>query len=211
MLGGIIAVPEREKYVNLLVNELNIKNFREIKVFYDVKKQGQPFNLKRCMNEMLNKANKNEPVLIMTDDVTCSERWLEEWEKIHSIENNNIYTLFTRQRHLLKKEIINKGYITTVQKRGFYDQASIYINQHNLIDKIEKWLEETGQFLPSVKNRMKHYDVIIQEYLIYNNIKWTITVPTLFDHRQIKSSLGHKVGSSILFIDNKEEICKFKE
>ena len=52
------------------------------------------------------------------------------------------------------------------------------------------------------KHRQKHHDVVIQDYFVDNNIPWTITIPTLFEHTGVVSSLGHDVGQSILYKGN---------
>jgi hypothetical protein len=51
--------------------------------------------------------------------------------------------------------------------------------------------------------RQRHYDVIVQEYLIDNDIEWVTAIPTLFEHIGDVSSLGHNVGKSISYIGDK--------
>ena len=90
-------------------------------------------------SEMLLLAKKDEPVLIMTDDVTTVPDWRERWEKIHEAAGSEIYCLFTRKRHLFKEENLKRGFVTGVHLRGFYDQATIYINRPSLINDVIKW------------------------------------------------------------------------
>ena len=88
-----------------------------------------------------------------------------------------------------------------MQKRGWYDQASVFINQQDLPSKVENWFQTRGRHIMN-KHRQKHHDVVIQDYFVDNNIPWTITVPTLFEHTGVVSSLGHNVGQSILYTGN---------
>ena len=41
------------------------------------------------------------------------------------------------------------------------------------------------------KNSASHYDLIVQEYFVFHNLSWTIATPTLFDHQDVPSTLGH--------------------
>ena len=47
--------------------------------------------------------------------------------------------------------------------------------------------------------RQKHFDVVVQDYLVDTERPWTVTVPTWFEHIGEQSSLGHSIGKSILF------------
>ena len=200
MIAGIITIPSREREVKNLC-ELILPSVDKLEIFVDDKMQGHWFNYARCMTTMLNQAKKNEPVLIMTDEVVTVKDWRERWEKIHAKAGDNIYVLFARQKHLFKPENINRGYITKLQLRGFYDQATIFINHNDLMDKALYWFHnEGGKEHPRVSYRTSHLDVVVQEYLLTHNIPWTITVPTLFDHLPIKSSLGHNIGGSPLYV-----------
>ena len=203
MIAGIITVPERQKELETLKKLIEPKVFK-LATFIDEEHRGHWFNLSRCMKLMFDMAEKDEPVLIMTDDVTTVPDWYERWEAIHKKARNNIYVMMARQKHLFSKENIKRGYFTGLQLRGFYDHAVIYINQKDLMSRVMNWFDNGGCELPRVKNRTKHLDVVIQEYLLYNKIPWTITIPTLFDHIG-KSTIGHNVGSSPLFIGNYEK------
>lgn len=202
MIAGIIGVPERMNYIDELSGILT-KTTDRVKVFLDHDHNGTWWNQARAIREMTGAAKPGEPVLITTDDAITFDIWHEYWGQIHSLARNRIYTLFTRQRFLFKPENIKRGYVTKCQERGFYDQAMIFIDYPDLMDKVEAWFESGGKNHPKVIKRRKHLDVVIQEYLILNSIPWTITIPTLFDHRNVKSTLGHSVGSSPNYMGEK--------
>lgn len=196
MKVGVVTIPnKRDSYLYPLIDVLEQSNC-EVKLFVDYKMKGHTWNLSRTMDEMIENAEQDEPVLITADDVITNKIWLNDWNKIHNVAKNDIYTLFTRQRHLNKNEIIQKGYVTKVQPRGFYDPAVIYINQKGLIKNISDWLQDKEKCTMSNK-RKNHFDVCIQDYFIYKQKEWTITIPSLFEHIGDVSSLGHSVGKSI--------------
>jgi hypothetical protein len=199
MKAGIITIPSRESYLKSLVPLIK-PSVDELRIFVDTELKGHWFNLSRCMREMLGEAKIDEPILIMCDDVTTVKDWKSRWELIHNKAKNNIYVMMTRQRHLCTEENRLRGYITKCQPRGCYDHANIFINQQNLIPNIMKWFEDIGKYTKPLEKRSKHFDVVIQEYLIYHNIPWTITIPTLFNHIGNISTLGHNVGGSPCYI-----------
>jgi hypothetical protein len=94
------------------------------------------------------------------------------------------------------------GYAKGCFARGFYDQAVMYINQQDLIDNVEKWFDERGRTLIDEK-RAKHFDVVLQDYLIDIGHEWVVTIPTLFDHVGERSTMGHDVGGSVIYIGAK--------
>lgn len=198
MRAGIITIPNRNHYLNSLTDCLEVNDI-EYKLFIDYRKQGAFWNYMRMFKEMLEGAKKDEPILLCTDDVITTYDFRMRFEKLHAEVGSELYTFFTRQRHLLKYKDV--GYVTKVQKRGWYDQASVFINQQDLPSKVETWFETHGKYLMN-ENRQKHHDVVIQDYFVDNNIPWTITVPTFFEHTGVVSSLGHDVGQSILYIGN---------
>jgi hypothetical protein len=198
MRAGIITIPNRNHYLNSLTDCLEVNDIK-YKLFIDYRKQGAFWNYMRMFKEMLQGAKKDEPILLCTDDVITTYDFRMRFEKLHAEVGSELYTFFTRQRHLLKYKDV--GYVTKVQKRGWYDQASVFINQQDLPNKVETWFETHGKYLMN-ENRQKHHDVVIQDYFVDNNIPWTITVPTFFEHTGVVSSLGHDVGQSILYIGN---------
>ena len=201
MIAGIITIPERIDAVHNLLTKI-APSVDSFKIFTDTEKRGHWFNYARCMDEMLSSAKYGEPVLVMTDDATTVSNWRERWEKIHKQAKSDIYVLFARQKHLFTEENIQREYVTKLQARGYYDQASIFINRPTLMKDVLHWFNTGGNNHPKVIKRQKHLDVVIQEYLLHHNIPWTITTPTLFDHLPIKSSLNHKIGSSPLYVGN---------
>lgn len=195
MIAGVITTPNRQQYLYELIPQI-APHVDKYFIFNDTQRQGQVFNLRRCMATVLPLAKPNEPVLITTDDVTAVPDWKERFARLRQQVDSPIYQFFTRQRHLLKYR--DQGYAKGIFKRGFYDQAFILINQHDLIPKIDAWFESRGRtIMPEA--RQKHYDVVIQEYLVDNEIEWVVTVPTLFEHVGDLSTLGHSVGASICF------------
>jgi hypothetical protein len=196
MIAGVITTPNRQKYLNELIKLIAPKVDKFV-IFNDLHRQGHTWNYKRCVREATAMAKTDEPVLIMTDDVITVPDWRDRWEELHYKVPNDIYTFFTRKPHMVK--YADAGYAKGCFPRGFYDQAVMYINQSNLIDKIEKWLPERGHLYMDSK-RASHFDVVIQEYLIDTNQEWVVTVPTLFDHIGAESTLGHDIGGSIAYI-----------
>ena len=142
---------------------------------------------------MLTEANEDEPVLLMTDDAITIPGWHARWLKIHEEAVDNLYTLFGRQHHLFKEENLCRGYITKVQARGWYDQASIFINQQTLPRQVDDWFNAGGLEWMNAERKMSanHFDLRIQAYFVSHRIPWTISTPTLFDHQDIPSTLGH--------------------
>jgi len=198
MRVGIITVEGRGEYLNALTQVLR-PEVDDIKIFTDTginNHTGHFYNLKRCMTEMLDGAKKDEPILITTDDVITVPGWRKYWEKIHSRAQNNIYVLMARQHHLFTPGNISRGYITKCQLRGYYDHATIFINQNGLMDKVLTWFNSVGKNTKPLLKRGKWLDVIIQEYLIYHKMPWTITIPTLFNHIGTVSTLGNNIGGS---------------
>lgn len=201
MKAAVITVKGREEYLKPLLDIINNEIDVPVKIFMDTERNGHWWNLWRCMEYMLSNAEKDEPVLIMCDDVITIKGWKSYFEQIHQKAQNNIYTFMSRQRHLFNDENLKRGYITKCQKRGFYDHAVVYINHHDLMPKIKKWFNEIGKYTIPIK-RQKHLDVVIQEYLIYKNISWTLTTPTLFNHIGSLSTFGksHDIGESVQYI-----------
>lgn len=203
MRGAIYAVESRvDNYVKRLVDSLG--SGIDIKLFVDTPPynlEGNWWNHRRMFKEMLEGAKIDEPILLMCDDVETIPNWREYWERIHKKAKSEIYCLFNRQRHLFKGDNVDKGYVTGCHKRSFYDQAVIYINQQELPSKVDEWFESRGKHIIN-KCRQKHFDVVIQEYLVDNGIEYTILTPSLFEHIGEKSSLGHKVGKSYQYLGN---------
>ncbi len=202
MLAGVITTPKRQNYLYDLIPMI-APEVDKFFIFNDIQHQGQVFNLRRCMATLLPMAKQNEPVLIMTDDVMTTPDWKARFEKIHLEAKHDIYTFFTRRPNHAK--FAEQGWGKGVFPRGFYDQAVIYINQQDLIPKIDKWFEERGKEIMPLA-RQKHYDVVIQDYLVDNNIEWVVTVPTLFEHVGDVSVLGHSIGRSINYAGDNENL-----
>jgi hypothetical protein len=201
MKAAVISVPSRGDYLNNIHNIITNEDV-DLKVYMDYEKKGHWFNYFRMFKEMLEGAKKDEPILLLDDDMITIKGWKKYWEVIHEKANNDLYVFYSSQKHLFKEDNINRGYITKVQPRGFYTCAGIFINQQDLPSKVMKWFESKGKYILN-KHRQTHLDVVIQEYLIDANKSWTITTPTLFEHIGYDSVLGHKweKGSS-LYIGN---------
>lgn len=203
MKVGIVTIPnKRDMYLYPLIDVLE-KSGCEVKLFVDYKRKGHAWNLQQTLEGMLDDAEKDEPVLITMDDVITDVNWINDWNNIYKKTKTDLYSLFTRRPHL--KRYADVGYYKGIVKRGFYDHASIYINQQGLNKKVQDWLQSEGKTFISEK-RKKHYDVCIQDYFIYHNIEWTTTVPCLFEHIGDISTLGHNIGKAISYKYEKRSI-----
>lgn len=200
MIAAVISVPQRAKSLAELraLIEPSVSSFQ---VFMDVCHQGHWWNYERAFRQTVDVAPPGTAVLLMTDDVTTVPDWRERWEAIHATAGGKIYTLFNRQRHLFKPENLARGFVKGSFPRGFYDPATIFIDKPNLMAAAMRWFYlEGGREHPRVTKRRKHLDVVIQEFLILHHIEWTVTTPTLFDHKSIASTVGNKIGRSPCYI-----------
>ena len=196
MKAGIVTIPnKRDTYLYPLIDVLE-KSGCEVKLFVDYHRQGHTFNFQQALEGMLDSAGKDEPILITMDDVITDVNWIADWKEIHQEAQTELYSLFTRRPHLRKYE--SQKYYKGVVKRGFYDHASIYINQQGLNRRVQNWLQNEGKkFIP--EKRRNHYDVCVQDYFVYHNIEWTTPVPCLFEHIGDISTLGHNIGKAISY------------
>lgn len=202
MIAGIVAVPSRAEaveHIRLLI-EPSVDQFL---VFWDHDRRGTYWNQSRAYQDTLARAKPGEPVLMLTDDVTTVPDWRDRWEAIHAKARTSHYCLFTRRRHLLKPDNLKRGYVTALHPRGFYDQAVIVVDDPTFMDDALAWAKTVDQSSRYIANRMKHLDVVMQDYLVAQDRPWTVTVPTLFDHRRIASTLGHTVGASPDYIGDR--------
>ena len=118
--------------------------------------------------------------------------------ELHAVAQHDLYVLFTRKPNLVKPDIVRRGWTKGLFPRGYYDQAVIFINRPTFAADVDGWFETIGK-TKITPQRAKHYDVVVQEYLINTKQEWVVTVPTLFDHVGKISTLGHDVGPSALF------------
>lgn len=201
MRAAVITTPQRSQYRDALLAVLQ-PQVESVRLFVDEERRGNTWNLSRCMREMLDGAKADEPILITCDDVITVPDFRRRWERIHAEARNTVYTFMSRQRFLFKEANLRRGWVTKAQARGFYDHAVIYLNQHGLMDRIEAWFRSTGRYvIPPA--RAKHLDVIIQDYFIDQNLPWTLSTPTLFDHVGTVSNLGHNIGGSPCYVGAK--------
>ena len=203
MIAGVITIPERVEPLGRLLDVVK-PEVASVSVFCDDAHRGQRWNYQRMFFAMLSNATGGEPVLLMTDDAITVPGFRTMWERIHSKAKDSLYTLFGRQRHLFNAANLARGYVTKVQARGWYDPAAIFINQQSLPEEVSGWLESGGREYMNDKRAKSanHFDLILQEYLVFHKIPWTITTPTLFDHQCVASSLGHVIGRSPAYIGN---------
>jgi len=193
MIAGVITVPSRREALKRLLNVVE-REIGDVTIFVDEKHQGHKWNYSRMFRIMLPKAPVNEPVLLLTDDAITIPGWYERWLQIHEEAQSELYTLFGRQHHLFKQENLDRGYVTKVQGRGWYDQASIFINQQTLPQRVDDWFTlEGGLEWMNAERKMssQHFDLRIQAFLVSHRIPWTITTPSLFDHQDIPSISGN--------------------
>ena len=191
MIAGIIGVPKRAESIKNL-SELIAPSVDRLEVFMDENYRGMTWNSMRAHSTLLSQAKLDEPVLIMTDDVTTVPDWRERWEKIHAEANDRIYCLYAAKRHLFKPQNLARGWVKGHFRRCYYDPAVILVNQHDLVDRVEAWkLNWTPPSEWARKKSARWFDWRIQYYLEDRKIPFTITTPTLLDHLLIKSTLGH--------------------
>lgn len=199
MKAAIYAVPDRRVSVMELAALIE-PSVSSLNVYWDAERRGNWWNHQRTLEAEVDTAGVGEPVLIMTDDVTTVPDWRERWTAMHEQAGGSIYCLFNRQRHHFKPDALERGFVKGCFPRSFYDQATVYIDQQGLIGRVLSWLDAGGRQHPRVVNRQRHLDVAIQEYLIEHRQPWVIATPTLFDHKPLKSTLGHAVGGSPCYI-----------
>ena len=205
MIAGIIGVPSRVEMISEL-RDIISPSVDSVEVFMDHQRNGNWWNLSRAIATLTAQARQGEPVIIMTDDAITVPDWRERWERIHAQAQNSIYSLFSRQRFLFNQTNLFRGYITKCQARGFYDLAFILIDKPNFIQDVQHWFDSGGKDTPLVIRRQSHLDVVMQQYLIAHNIQWTISLPTIFDHRESKSTMGHTIGGSPFYVGRSHEI-----
>lgn len=70
-----------------------------------------------------------------------------------------------------------------------------------MYEKVWEYLESNMQYTMP-KERQKHHDVILQDYMVEHNIPWTVSVPTLVEHIGVVSTMKHQVGKSILYMND---------
>ena len=199
MRAAICAVESRlDNYVADLLKVIE-PQVDDVKLFIDYERKGQTWNYKRMFREMLTNAKKDEPILLMEDDVITIPAWKQYWESIHKEAKNDLYVMFSRQRHLFKEENMKRGYVTKCQLRGLYVPATIWINGQDMPDYIENWYETKGKKVMTPQ-RQKHWDVVVQNAIIDMGKEYTILTPSLFEHVGIKSTLGHKIGGAVKYI-----------
>jgi len=211
MIGGIVAVPERRAHVEKLQQRLlgsDQGRCREVSVFYDYNHEGTWWNQTRAF-ELLKKAEPGEPVLITTDDGVCVEDWAARWHAIHEKAQDSIYSLYCGSKAVFTDEALAAGFNTGLHKNGFYDVAMIFIDQPNFLADVKRWLfMDGGLHDPWIHHRhivkkdgsYQHMDYAMEGYLLAKKRAWTVTTPTLFDHAQLKSTMGHGTFQSPHYI-----------
>lgn len=204
MIAGIVGVPSRSEHISDLRRIIE-PEVDSVHIFMDEDYKGHWWNLRRTIESMTSMAKTGEPVLILSDDAITIPGWRSAWEKIHSCSNDKIYILFGRQRHLFSEDNIRRGYVKKVQLRGFYDQAFVLIDQGDFMERVIDWFNDKGRLHRRLVRRSKHLDVVIQEYLTVHNIPWTISTPSIFNHKQIDSTLGHPIGGSPCYIGDRSD------
>jgi hypothetical protein len=206
MIAGIVGVPERFKYIQDLRRVLSAE-VDNVTVFMDVNKNGQAWNVPRTISECVKKAKKDEPVLICTDDAITVPGWRNYWEKIHAKAKNNTYIFMANRKHLFTQDNIARGYVTKCDPKGFFDHAMLFINQPDFVERVDNWFDNQGG-RELLGKRGRWYDVRMQGYINHIKKEYTITIPTLFNHRPIKSTYGNKIQGSKLYIGDLENFPK---
>ncbi len=198
----ITTTKTRHNYIYWMLEQLKEMWFwdDDIRIFDDDWTYWLIKNKQRCFRETLRVAKEvNWMALILEDDILFCEKFKQEL--VMAINNSwtPIISLFTRQKH-----IINKAYLWIAEwcfKRWFYEQAILWRDNFDLYEKCWEYYESNLKFTMPIE-RQKHHDVILQDFMVENWIKWSITMPTLVEHIWVISSMKHQVWKSILFIDN---------
>lgn len=211
MIAGIIGVPSRQEIIEDLLTLIR-PSVDHVEVFMDTEYRGNFWNVSRAYKSLISRGKQGEPVLITTDDAITVPNWRERWEAIHNKAQNDIYCLFNRRSHLFTPDNVNRGYVTKCQYGGYYDVASIFIDNQTLMEGWQTWHNQqtaTGSAETEsykIKRIRKHFDVSIQEYLISLNKPWTIATPTLFDHRPGPSTIGHSIPGSPYYVGGENRL-----
>ena len=198
MLVGVVAIPERAPHVEQLLYRLE-PHARKVQLFWDSQHKGTWWNQTRAM-QLLKQAEPGEPVMITTDDGVCPEDWFERWQAIHAKAQDSIYSLYCGSSAVFTDEAVERGYNTGLHRNGFYDVAMIFIDQPNFLDDAKRWLFMDGglhdkwlhhRHIVKKDGSYQHLDYVMEGFLLSQNRPWTVTTPTLFDHAQLKSTMGH--------------------
>jgi len=209
MIAAIGTIPERVKLTQPLMSVLE-DTCDKLHVFVDAKKRGQLFNFFRMMEYSLKEAAENEPVIICTDDAITIPSWRTKWEAVHEQAQCSVYSLYQTRKFYFTEENIARGYVINKKNwPGYYDQASVWINHHDFIPKLHKWMNERGSVVIPKRiwagiEKGKQFDWVIQYYLNDNDIEYATTIPTLFNHQNWESSLGHCIGTSPMYIGHED-------
>jgi len=199
LVAGIVGVPQRAWMIEEL-RALVEPHVDSLVVYMDEERKGCLWNMHRAIQETAARARDGEAALVMTDDAITVPGWRDRYERIAQEVDAAAYCLFSRQRHVFKPENLARGYTYGVHRGGFYDLATVYIRQRTLIPRVRQWYATRGQFRKSVATRAHHPDILIQEYLVAHEIPWVVSAPSLFDHREGRSTIGHKIGRSPCYI-----------
>lgn len=212
IVAAVITTPDRQMYLGPLLERLT-PLCQEVRIFNDVHKWGHRYNYGRALKVMCREwhqeegldvqftAGKHMPILVCTDDMITVPDWLQRWQAIHEEAERSIYCLFSRKRSVFTPENIARGYHVGTPARGFYDAATIFINQPYLPWQADDWFEREGRHKMTAQ-RAKHWDVILQEYLIDQGKEWVTCTPSLFEHVGKISTMQHKIGGATVYVGN---------
>lgn len=195
MRAGIMCVPKRVRLYSQLRKQLEADGI-DVSLYVDHKREGGWNNFLRMMTEELDTAKPGELVFAFEDDVYTVPGWLDYFMAIHERAQGEIYVLYSRRPELATPENFERRYVTGVLPRAYYTTACAYIDQHGLMDRMMSWLNSGGAetFVP--RSRLRHWDIVLQEYLIAHDIPWTVLTPCLFQHNhEVPSTLGHSWSS----------------
>lgn len=196
---GIIAVESRKQYVIKLAKEIGQNKNEHQFVYYDLKLKGNWWNLRRGLLDMILSVPENEYFLICCDDAKPCTDWIDRFTKIEAESKTLAYVLFTRQKNIMTESNIKQGYYKGLVKSGFYDVATIFRNDTELLSNMISWIDDqviNGDIIP--KKYFKHLDFCIQYYLNHHKIEVTIAFPSLFNTRDIPSVIKHNCENAAL-------------
>lgn len=196
---GITTTTKRPMYLSWLIEQLASYGIVP-DLFIDDWSFGLIANKKRCYQDTLDKASKNDWVaLLMEDDVLLCENFLQHLNYIESQTDTSLISLFCRQRHI--KKYCTNLFVSWVLKRCLYEPALLWKKDFGMYKDMWKYYEE--KLANTMReDRKNHHDEILETYLVENEIPWTVSMPTLVEHIWVISAMKHAIGKSILFMDD---------
>lgn len=180
MIVGIITVPSRSISVGEMVTSLIDSGVTDIRIFNDVDYRGHKWNYLNMLEQM---CGLDDDVMLCMDDVEFKDGWMDEVSKY----DYDVLSLFTNRN--LKLE---QGVYDGTGKHVLYDVAVVY-RKGFLNDTYMKELYHYMEQDHRTERELKHMDVMHSHFLRDRGSKVGVIRPNLVKHKDIPSTLGHKV------------------